>query len=209
MRREFKDKWNNRSIGIYVNIEASGLDPDETDASEYDSIDYNIHDDCVWSWDDEKILSLDDIDDEGWDSLIEEEDFTYFQCFIENLLVEVFENEDLPGYSELRNFFDEELKLLVLLKDEDDNVDEELGDVDLSNFVWQRIPPWLTSSFRRYLFLRGICGVFFRFETISSHTIIVCMHGFLGWRWRIPRWILFDASHKTENQKRISIEKVA
>jgi len=135
MRQEFKDKLNNRNIGIWVNIEASGLDPDETDATEYDSVEYLIHDDAVWSWDDEKVLSLDDIDDEEWDYYIEEEGSSYFECFIQYLLCEVFENEDLPGHYVVRNFFDEELKLLVLLKDKNDNIEEELGAVFLPDFV--------------------------------------------------------------------------
>ena len=135
MRQEFKDNLNDRSIGIWVNIEASGLDPDKTDATEFDSIKYFIHDDVVWSWDDEKVLSLDDIDDEEWDYYIEEEGSSYFECFIQYLLCEVFENEDLPGHYVVRNFFDEELKLLVLLKDKYDNIEEELGEVFLPDFV--------------------------------------------------------------------------
>ena len=135
MRQEFKEKLNNRSLGIWVNIVASGLDPDETDATEYDSVEYLIHDDAVWSWDDEKVLSLDDIDDEEWDNIIEEEGSSYFECFIQELLCYVIEDRDLPGHDEVNNFFDEKLKLLVLLKDEDDNIEEELDEVFLPDFV--------------------------------------------------------------------------
>lgn len=135
MRQEFKDKLNNRSLGIWVNIEASGLDPDETDATEYDSVEYLIHDDAVWSWDDEKVLSLDEIDDEEWDNYIEEEGSSYFECFIQELLCYVIEDRDLPGHDEVNNFFDEKFKLLVLLKDEDDNIEEELDEVFLPDFV--------------------------------------------------------------------------
>lgn len=35
MRQVFKDKLNGRSVGIWVNVEASGLDPDKTDATEF------------------------------------------------------------------------------------------------------------------------------------------------------------------------------
>jgi len=135
MRQEFKDNLNNRNVGIWVNIEASGLDSDETDATEYDSVEYLIHDDAVWSWDDEKVLSLDDIDDEEWDNIIEEEGSSYFECFIQDLLCYVIEDRDLPGHDEVNNFFDEKLKLLVLLKDEDDNIEEELDEVFLPDFV--------------------------------------------------------------------------
>ena len=135
MRQEFKEKLNNRSLGIWVNIVASGLDQDETDATEYDSVEYLIHDDAVWSWDDEKVLSLDDIDDEEWDNIIEEEGSSYFECFIQDLLCYVIEDRDLPGHDEVNNFFDEKLKLLVLLKDEDDNIEEELDEVFLPDFV--------------------------------------------------------------------------
>ena len=66
---------------------------------------------------------------------IEEEGSSYFECFIQYLLCEVFENEELPGHYVVRNFFDEELKLLVLLKDKYDNIEEELGEVFLPDFV--------------------------------------------------------------------------
>jgi hypothetical protein len=135
MRQEFKEKLNNRSLGIWVDVEASGLDADETDATEYDSVEYLIHDDAVWSWDDEKVLSLDEIDDEEWDNYIEEEGSSYFECFIQELLCYVIEDRDLPGHDEVNNFFDEKLKLLVLLKDEDDNIEEELDEVFLPDFV--------------------------------------------------------------------------
>jgi hypothetical protein len=135
MRQEFKEKLNNRSLGIWVDVEASGLDADETDATEYDSVEYLIHDDAVWSWDDEKVLSLDDIDDEEWDYIIEEEGSSYFEIFIQDLLCYVIEDRDLPGYDEVNNFFDEKFKLLVLLKDEDDNIEEELDEVFLPDFV--------------------------------------------------------------------------
>ena len=135
MRQEFKEKLNNRSLGIWVDVEASGLDADETDATEYDSVEYLIHDDAVWSWDDEKVLSLDDIDDEEWDYIIEEEGSSYFEIFIQDLLCYVIEDRDLPGYDEVNNFFDEKFKLFVLLKDEDENIEEELNDVFLPDFV--------------------------------------------------------------------------
>jgi hypothetical protein len=41
----------------------------------------------------------------------------------------------LPGHDEVNNFFDEKFKLLVLLKDEDDNIEEELDEVFLPDFV--------------------------------------------------------------------------
>lgn len=135
MRQEFKDKLNGRSVGIWVNVEASGLDPDKTDATEFASIKYYVYKDAVWSWDDKKVLSLDDIDDSEWDYYIEEEGSSYFECFIQYLLCEVLEDEDLPGHPDVRYYLDEELKLLVLLRDENDDIEEELDEVFLPDFV--------------------------------------------------------------------------
>ena len=134
MRQEFKDKLNNRIVGIWINADASGLSPDEKEATEFDMEKYLIHDDIVWSLKNDKILSLDDIDDSEWDYYIKEGS-SYFECFIENLLCEIIENEDLYSHYEIRYFLDTDMKLFVLLQDENDNIEEELSEVYLPDFV--------------------------------------------------------------------------
>ena len=64
----------------------------------------------------------------------EDSPMTWFECVINGLMNHVIQNE-LTGDYEFRNLIDDERILLVLLKDEDGNIIEEIDDWDINENV--------------------------------------------------------------------------
>lgn len=138
MRQEYIDKLNNCSLGFYVNLELSGIDNEDGDlsADDFDHVDYYIKDGKLLSWDNSEIMYLDDLDDSWFEEAMSDEDYqmTWFDCVISSLMNHVIQNE-LTGDYEFRNLIDDERILLVLLKDEDYNIIEEIDDWNIVEHV--------------------------------------------------------------------------
>lgn len=141
MRREFIDKLNDCDLGFYVNLDASGIDNEDGDlsADEFDHVDYSIKDGKLLSWMGEEIMDLSDIDDEWWEEAMQPEvedtePMTWFNCFISELMNHVLENELIGDY-EFRNLIDDERVLLVLLKDFNGNIIEEISEFNPKDFL--------------------------------------------------------------------------
>lgn len=145
MKEDLIKQYNNCSLGFYVNLEASGFDNEDGNlsADEFAHVDYQISDGKLLSWDGQKIMDLDDIDDSWWESGMntDEDDIedgiepmTEFECFIVEIMNLVIQN-DYIGCSEFEELIDDERILLVLLRDENDCIIEEIDKWNIAEQV--------------------------------------------------------------------------
>lgn len=138
MRQEYLDVLSKGySIEICVDYDASGRSVDEDEISP-DCVIYYIREGELRTWnDDEVITEFECIDDSEWDEHIEDEDSlegSWFECMMIGIISDIVE-EGYDGETSIGYWLDEGLKIGALLKDEDDNVLEEMWGIDLADIL--------------------------------------------------------------------------
>lgn len=146
MKSEYIEQLEGCSLGFYVNVDASGFGEDEDlTADDFDQVEYFIKNGKLLSWSWREILDLSDIEDGWWEHAMDDSDYdendpdaekplSWFECFIAEL-INVVLNDEWPGADEFRNLIDDERILLVLLKDADDNIVEEIDEWDINKYA--------------------------------------------------------------------------
>lgn len=140
MKEELIKQYNNCSLGFYVNLEASGIDNEDGDlsADDFANVEYQISDGKLLSWDNQQVMDLDEIDDSWWEDAAQpvegQEPMSEFDCFIIEIMNLVIQNEYI-GYQEFEELIDDERILIVLLKDQDFNVIEEVSEWNIVEHI--------------------------------------------------------------------------
>ncbi len=146
MKDELIEKYNDCSLSFYVNIDASGIENEDGDLSaddDFPHVDYQIKDGTLLSWDGSDVMDLDELDDSWWERAMnpDEDDIedgiepkTEFDCFVSEIMNQVIQN-DYIGCSEFEELIDDRRILLILLKDEDDTIIEEIEEWDIAEHV--------------------------------------------------------------------------
>lgn len=139
MKDELVEKLNHCKIGFYVNLELSGLDPNEFSADNLPNVEYYIEDGMLLDWRHEEVLDLYSIDYSSLEECTDPDDadvekMTEFEYLVTEIICEVDENE-LSGCSEFEEMIDKDWTLLILAKDEDENIVEEISDYRIGDYV--------------------------------------------------------------------------
>ena len=139
MNSKYIEQLEGCDLDFYVNVDASGFEDEGLTADDFDQLGYYIKDGKLFLWSGEELLDLSDIEDWWWEDAMQPEfddvePRTWFECFIDELMNVVLRDE-LPGAYEFRNLIDDERILIVLLKDADFNIVEEIDEWDIKNFV--------------------------------------------------------------------------
>ena len=145
MNKEYINKLNDCDLGFYINLDASGIENEDGDLSNDDlpHVNYQIKDGKLLSWDGSDVMDLDELDDSWWERAMnpDEDDIedgiepkTEFDCFVSEIMNQVIQN-DYIGCSEFWELIDDKRILLILLKDEDDTIIEEIGEWDIAEHV--------------------------------------------------------------------------
>jgi len=132
MDKEFLKEVNDCYLGFYVNLDASGIDNEDENlsADDFDHVEYYIKDNKLYSWNTKELFDLSELDDSWW----KENEASQFECFLAEVINYVIQNE-LIGSDEFLNLVDDNRILLVLLKNSEDDIIEEVSEWDINEWV--------------------------------------------------------------------------
>ena len=119
-------------MGFYINLDASGIDNEDgqLSADDFDQVEYYIKDNKLYSWNTKELFDLSELDDSWW----KENEASQFECFLAEVINYVIQNK-LIGSDEFLNLIDDNRILLVLLKNSEDDIIEEVTEWDIAEWV--------------------------------------------------------------------------
>lgn len=128
---EMKAQLSNCEIHFYCDVNAlreQERADDNDSADQFPSLDYYIKDGTVYSFDDEKQFTLDDIYDEWYyDDLGLDCELIYYFTI---LFLEMVCLHRLPGRNVIEEFVENEWPMMMLVKDNDGDIIHEVDNFD-------------------------------------------------------------------------------
>lgn len=144
-KTELIEKLNGCSLSFYVNLELSGFDENEDEddlsADELPNVEFFIKDGKLFSWNNEEIIAIKDTiyEDEDYD---EEQAFHSLVTDIIDTALEKYYNEDcdedceeFSGAPDFDEMLSNEWILMILAKNNNDDIVYEIDDYDIANEV--------------------------------------------------------------------------
>ena len=131
MKEDIIKKLNKRELHIYCDVNALCMRDnieEELSASDYPSLDYYFKNGKVFTFTNEELITLDEMFEEWWCDETDEE-YSWFWYFVV-LFLEMVCLHRLTGRDVIEEFVENKWPMMLLLKDEEDDIIEELDNFD-------------------------------------------------------------------------------